>query len=169
MSSPTMNNPSFAAKLACNLNWGVAPNALSDNPQINQAANLIVGNAAGQVDRVIAQAITITSGTPVTINVGTALDPSGTAAAMVHVCGFILINSSTTTGQDMTIGGGTNPVWGATPASSLYDAQANGGIALGLAPNPGYHVTASSADTFTIIVAAGTSVAGQIVILGRSA
>jgi len=84
---------------------------------------------------------------------------------MLHVCAILVENDSTTAGQDMTIGGGTHPV----SATDSGTAQANGGVWLMWNPNPGYAVSAGSADTITVTVAAGTNVAGKITILGRSA
>lgn len=170
MPSPLLASPAFQFRMGCSLSWGSPPNSISNSPNINQQSTLVVGNATNQIDRCIAVNFTVTSGTPYTFNVSTGLDPSGVAAGLVHVSGFIVINQSAVGGQDMTIGGGTHPVLGATPASSLYDAQANGGVACAWAPQPGWGpVVVSTNDTITITVAAGTSVPGQLLVLGRSA
>jgi hypothetical protein len=163
--STILSNPAANAQLRCQLTTGAAPAVVSS--QVNHQPNnaLGSGNSAGNVDRCFSEPFTITSGTPLTINVSTALDPLGNALGMVHVTSVLVENDSTTAGQDFTVGGGTHPVLGTDQAT----AQANGGMVYILNPNSGYSVVSGTSDTLQISVASGTSVAGKITILGRSA
>ena len=160
-----LSNPSASVQVKCQLAAG-APLAVVTS-QVNHQPNLSLGagNSAGNVDRCFSEAFTVTSGTPLTINVTTALDPLGTAIACVHVTSVLVENDSTTAGQDFTVGGGTHPVLGTDQGT----AQANGGVFFVINPSPGYTVSSGSADTLSIAVAAGTNVAGKVTILGRSA
>ncbi|MGD1275671.1 MAG: hypothetical protein ABR964_00435 [Tepidisphaeraceae bacterium] len=160
-----LSNPSMSLSLKAQLTAGAAPAVAAS--QVNHSPTFTVGagNTAGNVDRCYSAPIQVSAGAPLTINVGTALDPLQNALGMLHVCAILVENDSTTAGQDMTIGGGTHPV----SATDSGTAQANGGVWLMWNPNPGYAVSAGSADTITVTVAAGTNVAGKITILGRSA
>lgn len=161
----TLTNPSVSVTVKAQLSSGAAPALVA--AQVNHSPNFGVGagNTTGNVDRCYSTAFTVSAGTPLTINLTTALDPMQNAVGMLHVSGILVENDSTTSGQDMTIGGGTHPI----SATDSGLAQANGGVHLMWNPSPGYAVTSGSADTVTITVAAGTNVPGKITILGRSA
>lgn len=162
--STTLSNPVLAVSAKVTITSGTFP-VLSSFINYTPAISVGVGSTTGNVNAIIQSNLSITSGTPFTVNVASGLDPFGTAAGMVHVSTIIVENDSTTTGQDFTIGGGTHPVLG----SDSHLCQANGGVVFVCNPSPGYAVTGSSADTLTITVAAGTSVAGKLTILGRTA
>jgi hypothetical protein len=162
--STTLSNPSVAVYAKAQLQAGAAPAIIAS--QVNHAPNIALGagGTAGNVNLCFCEPFTVSSGTPLTINVGTALDPMGNALGMVHVSCVLVENDSTTAGQDFTVGGGTHPVLG----SDQYTAQANGGVAFVCNPNSGYSVVSGTSDTLQISVAAGTSVSGKVTILGRS-
>jgi hypothetical protein len=162
--STTLTNPYLAIAARAVINSGTFP-VLSATTTHTPAINLVAGSTSGSVNAVIEQNFTVTSGTPLTINVATGLDPFGNAAGMVHVSTVLVENDSTTAGQDFTIGGGTHPVLG----TDSYLCQANGGVVTVCNPAPGYTVSSGSADTLTITVAAGTAVAGKLTIFGRTA
>jgi hypothetical protein len=161
----TLTNPSASVQLKCQLTSGAIPAVVTS--QVNHQPNLGLGagSTAGNVDRCFSEPFSVSSGTPLTINVTTALDPLGTALGAMHVTAVLVENDSTTAGQIFTVGGGMHPVLGTDQGT----AQANGGDFLVVNPNPGYAATGGSADTLTIAVAAGTNVAGKVTILGRSA
>jgi hypothetical protein len=163
--STSLTNPLVALSVKASLASGSAPAPVGS--LVNHAPNfsLGAGNTAGNIDRCYSASFAITTGTPLTINVASALDPLGNALGIVHVSSVLVENDSTTAGQDFTIGSGTNPVLG----SRVGIAQANGGVDFSCNPSPGFLVTSGSADTLTITVAAGTAVPGKITILGRSA
>lgn len=162
--STLMSNPSINTRISCNLSSGAAPAVTSTAVAQSAAGNPPVGTSAGSVNRCISLSTTVTNGTPLTVDVLTAADPNGNTAGIAHVTHVMVTNLSTTSGQDLTIGGGTHPVLG----SDQYTAQANGGSVLVQNPNPGYAAVSSSSDTLTITVAAGTAVPLQITIFGRS-
>jgi hypothetical protein len=160
-----LSNPSLSITLKAQLTSGSSPAVVASQVSHSPSGAISAGNSAGSTDRCYSTSFQVTAGTPLTINLTTAFDPMQNAIGMVHVCGILLENDSTTTGQDMTIGGGTHPL----SASDSGLAQAKGGIYLMWNPNPGYTVTSGSADTVTITVASGTNVPGKITIFGRSA
>ena len=163
--STTLSNPSVTAQIKCQLTAGAVPAVVTS--QVNHQPNISIGaaNTAGNVDRCFSEPFTVTSGTPLTISLVTALDPLGTAVGAVHVTSVLVENDSTTAGQDFTVGGGTHPVLG----SDQGTAQANGGVFFLINPNPGYSVVSGTSDTLQISVAAGTNVPGKVTILARSA
>lgn len=161
----TLSNPSITINTRASLASGIAPAVLGCTVNQSPATSIGVGSTAGNVNVCFSEAFTVTSGTPITVNLLTGTDPFGTALGMVHVSHILVENASTTTGQDFTVGGGTHPVLG----TDLYLCQANGGVVCVVNPNPGYSVVTSSSDTLQISVAAGTSVAGRITVLGRTA
>lgn len=157
--------PFVHMRATCVLTGGSIPAIIQSTVDHNPNTVVSVGSTAGKINACISQPFTITSGTPLTINVASGLDPLGNAAGMVHVSSVIVENDSVTGGQDFTIGGGTHPVLG----SDQYTSQANGGVACVFNPSPGYTVSGGSADTLTITVGAGTAVPGKVTILGRTA
>jgi hypothetical protein len=161
----TLFNPSVVAQITCQLNSGAPPAVVTS--QVNQQPDvpLGAGNTPGNVDRCFSEPFTVTSGTPLTINLVTALDPLGSALGAVHVTSVLVENDSTTAGQDFTVGAGTHPVLGTDQGT----AQANGGVFFVINPNPGYSVVSGTSDTLQISVAAGTNVSGKVTILARSA
>lgn len=161
----TLSNPLITVAITAALTAGAPPAPAASPVNHAPAVTLTSGSGPGSVDRIYSKATTITSGTPLTINVSTALDPLNTAVGMLHVTSVMVSSDSTVAGQDLTIGGGTHPVLG----SDQGTAQANGGIYFTCNPNPGYTVTGGSADTLTITVANGTNVNLKVTIVGRSA
>ena len=159
------NLPFVSIRSTCLLTSGSSPAVISGLVDQKPAVGITVGSTAGKVNACISQSFSVTSGTPLTINVSTALDPLGNAAGMVHVSSIVVENNSVIAGQIFTVGGGTHPVLG----SDQMTVQPNGGIGCIVNPNPGYAVTGASADTITITVAAGTGVSGKITVMGRTA
>ena len=161
----TLANPAISISAKATLTSGSPPAPVGAS--LNHVPNfsLAAGNSAGNVDRCYAATFAVTAGTPLTINLATALDPLGNPMGIVHVTAVLVENDSTTAGQDFTVGGGTHAVLG----SDQFTAQANGGAAMIANPNPGYAVTVGSADTLTVSVASGAAVPGKITVLGRSA
>jgi hypothetical protein len=155
----------MSLSLKAQLTAGASPAVVASQVNHSPTFTIGAGNTAGNADRCYSAPFTITAGTPLTVNLSTALDPMQTAIGMLHVSAILVENDSTTAGQDFTIGSGTHPL----SATDSGTAQANGGVYLMWNPNPGYAVTTGSADTLTLTVANGTNVPGKITILGRSA
>jgi hypothetical protein len=160
-----LSNPSISLSLKTQLTSGASPAVVASQVNHSPVFTPGAGNTPGNVDRCYAASFQVSAGTPLTVNLGTALDPLQNPIGLVHVSAILVENDSTTSGQDFTIGGGTHPI----SATDSGTAQANGGVWMMWNPNPGYTVATGSADTVTITVAAGTNVPGKITILGRSA
>lgn len=141
------------------------------SPSLLSSLGLTLGNSAGQVNQAYPHTLAITSGTPYTINLSTGTDQAGNTIGMVHVAMVLVVNLSTTTGQDFTIGGGTDPVLGTDQLTCKAAAITPGSpnVATFLDQQTGYSVVASTSDTLKIVVAAGTAVPGAIIVLGRNA
>lgn len=167
----TLTGPSASVNIRATLtNSASAPQApvgssLNHTPNIN----LVAGVAAGNVNCTISKAFTVTNGSPLVINVSSALDPIGNAAVMVHVIAVLVENDSVTTGQDFTVGGGTDPVMGTDQFTVQSNSTGQGGAGFVCNTSPGYVYNVSTANSVTITVAAGTAVPGRITILGCTA
>ena len=118
-----------------------------------------------------AASLTVTAGTPVLVNLtnGSSIkNPDGSFAVFGDIVALGLLNNSATTGQFMTIGGGTNDVtsiWGASGTEIIMP----GGMMVKTAPKNGnaFVVTATTACVLQIVVAAGTSVPFDLFVLGH--
>lgn len=91
----------------------------------------------------------------------------GAPVVFANIRGFAVINNSTTTGQTLTIGGGSNP-W-ITWLSATGDAVVigPGGIHVWTSPMDGASVTAATGDILTITSSA--SLSHELVIWGQVA
>lgn len=136
----------------------------SSKIQQNLTFTPATGNGVGGWDRCYSTLITVTHGTPLVINLTSGLDPLGNALVILHLMAVELSNGSTTSGQDFSMGGGTNPV-----NSDVRSVPANGGWDLWQLGSIGLVIVPSTNDQITITVAAGTAVPGQLTIFGRSA
>lgn len=131
-----------------------------------------VGAAAGNISSVYAIGPTtgglVTSGTPLVLDMTSLTDPDGNAINFARVQGIFLENLSTTTGQIITLTGGTmNPLF-----ADSYTAQPNlDGVSAGTVgtwqPYPGFAVS-GGAKTIKITVAAGTAVPFALSIVGNT-
>jgi hypothetical protein len=158
----TVASPALAASVTANLTGG-APPAPSQSP-VNHSYNptLTVGAAAGQSNKVYSAPFTVTTGTPLALDLTTLVDPLGGALNFSAVTSILITNDSTTAGQDFTIGGGTNGLFTAAPNI----VAANGGAYF--ISNPTAQITVDGTHKIlTIAVAAGTGVGGKVTIVGR--
>jgi hypothetical protein len=122
-----------------------------------------IGSVAGSQDLEHSKDYAITAGTPLVLDVTALADQQGNAQNFAHVTGILVSNGSTTAGQDLTVGGGSNPLiatWG-------QPVQANGGWYGFGAPNPGITVS-GTVKNIQITVAAGTNVPLTVTVKGRS-
>ena len=162
--STTMSNSSLSVTTQAQVSAGVAPALIASSPKISASASPPVGTTAGSVNAVIAQGGTVVTGTPVTINVATGLDPMGNAAAMVHVTEVAVVNNSATLGQIIVVGAGTHAVMG----SDQFTIDA-GDFGVICRDASGYPVTGSSADTLTLTTSSAVAIPYQVIIKGRTA
>lgn len=159
----TISGPQVSAFVQFLAGVAGATGSLTYNQNVSQA--LAVGNAAGQANKAYQAALTVTSGTPLVVDLASLTDANGATITFAHVTTVIITNGSTTTGQDLTIGAGTNPL----SVNITGVASANGGFMISHNPAVGYVYNSSTAHTIQIVVAAGTSVPLTITILGRDA
>jgi hypothetical protein len=156
-------SPSVTSSVTANLTGGAAP-APSQSP-VNHtyapAVPLSVGNGAGQANKCYSAAFSVTSGSPLLLDLTTLTDPLGGALNFGTVVDILITNDSVTAGQDFTIGGGTNGLFTAAPNT----VQANGGQWHWTGVNPGL-ATDGTHKILQIANASGTA-AGKITILGR--
>jgi hypothetical protein len=161
--SDTMNNPQVSAQINASLSGGAAPATASSNIAHNVANALVVGASAGQVNKAYSSPFTVSNGSPLVLDLNTGLtDPLGNALVFTKVAAILISNDSTTTGEDFTLGGGTNPLF--TTAPNIVAAK--GGAYLIV--NPVAQITVDSTHkTIQIAVAAGTNVPGKITVIGQ--
>lgn len=154
-----------------NLALGNVGGNVSFNAQLVQAlSSLTKGSGANQFNAAYLADRTVSNGTPDTIdlNAGTIKEPDGvTAVSLTDIILLAILNRSTTAGQNLQVGGGTNDITTILGASGVITIFP-GGLLLLTNPNAsGYGITASTADILDINVAAGTSVPYSIAILGH--
>jgi hypothetical protein len=157
-SSTIMTNPSVSIMTSCLLQMGSSPvhySSVNQYPQIYLSA----GSSNGQVDKCYSAPFTVTNGTPLTINLSTGCDPFGNTLFMNYITHLLIENDATTTGHDMTLWGGSNPV---LPSDSV-SIHSLGGCYAWTSP-VGYPITSNI--NVQITIAAGTA-SGKITILGR--
>lgn len=130
-----------------------------------------VGAAVGQVSAVYAIEGTVSSGSPVTIDVTSLTDPAGNAIpSLARVLGFCIENLSVTAGQIITLAGGaSNPLFSdqmtLQPNTDSFPVGGTGAI---WNPAPGYAVD-STHKTIMVSVAAGSNVRYNLALFGNAA
>lgn len=159
----TLSNPQYGAAILGTLtsSTATATNVATINDATSAAPS--VGTSAGSFNLAYTASGTVATGTPVVLDTTALTDPLGASINFGHVNIIKLTNNSTTTGQDLTMGGGSNPLFG----SISPVARANGGFLEIADPNPGI-ATSGSVKNIQISAAAGTNVAFALTILGRT-
>ena len=137
--------------------------AINDNGQ----TQVPVGNSAGSFSWAWSFTQEVTNGTPYVLDVQTPfVDNCGNSIAAVNVCA-IKLSSQGTSGQTLTLGGGSNPIFG----SNTWDVQPPasdgvGGDLLIVNCSPGYAV-GSGAKNLQITVASGSNVPFTLTLMGN--
>lgn len=134
-----------------------------------ETLDLASGTGSSQIDRVWSDTGSVASGTPVTVDLAGSLTAAdGTTITFVEIVGLYIKNKSTTTAQNITVGGGSNP-W-ITHLGASGDAVVVGpsGMLLLTSPIDGYAVTATTGDILTLTSSSGT-ISYDLVVCGRSA
>ena len=134
-------------------------NTLATNPVasiINQS--LPTGTAAGQVQDILVQSGSVTSGTPVNIDLNAGLAPPvGSAPAATRLVFLRVRNTSTGAGATLRVGNAAS-----NPVSTIFGGT---GAFLNVGPNghadllnatDGYTITAGTADILALNAASGT-------------
>lgn len=127
-------------------------------------ASLASGSGAAQFAHCYITSASIVSGSPLVIDVtGSLVEPDGTTFVVTDIVA-ILVKNNGTTGQIITMGGGSNPVVSFVSANAIIPPGATM-----IFFNPaasGYAVNASTAHTLQFANASGTAVV-DIAILGH--
>ena len=93
---------------------------------------------------------------------------TGAAVTMVEVTAICVVNKSTTSGEVLIIGAGSNPLLNWVNATGDAVKVGASGVFLITSPLNGYAVTATTGDILTIDPGAAT-ISYDIILLGRSA
>lgn len=127
-----------------------------------------VGNTSSSTDGFYSADLSVTAGTPGAINLTAPLvDPQGYSLSVARVVGFMIRNKSTTTGQTLSLGGGTTPVFAALPS---FLAIGPGGTFMFTTPMDGSAtITAGTNNLLQVIASTGATIAYTIRIFTRSA
>lgn len=127
------------------------------------------GTGANQADVVYSDSFSAAA-SPVTYDLLGSLSSvlTGSAINFVEVVGVFVVNDSTTSTENLTIGAGSNPVTGLWAASGDAAVIGPGGLFAWTSPVDGVAPVAGTGDILTIDPGSDT-IAGRIVVLGRSA
>lgn len=162
--SSLLSQPQAGASIVGTLSstLGAAANSSNVNHTVGtQKTPYTVGSSAAQVQFIFTNTYAVTSGTPQVLDLTTLTDALGNSITFNAWTNIIVENLSTTTGQDFSIGAGTNPIFTAE-GEPIF---ANGGwFATG---NPQGQTVDSTHKTLQLTVAAGTSVQVKVTIMGR--
>ena len=131
---------------------------------------LASGTTGSLQDRVWSDLQSVANGAPDTWDLAGTLtsELSGATVTFVEVTGFWIRNKSTTTGEILEVGAGSNPLLNWIKATGDATKIGPGGVYLHTSPIDGFAVTAGTGDVLTITSASGT-ISYEIAIWGRSA
>jgi len=126
-------------------------------------------DASYQQDLVHSDNISVTdSGTSLDL-AGGLTDLGGTAITMVEVTAITVKNNSTTTGEVLTIGAGSNPLLNWIIATGDGVKIGPGGVFHISSPYDGYAITAGTGDILFLDASTGDTIRVDYIIHGRSA
>lgn len=134
-----------------------------------QSASYATGTSASQQDLVYQDTRSIAATTSTIDLAGSLTSPiNGTAITMAEVTCLMIRNKSSTSGEVLTVGAGSNPLVNWIGASGDAVKVGPGGCLFISSPIDGYAVTAGTGDILTLDSGAAT-ISVDILILGRSA
>lgn len=130
----------------------------------------VTGTGSSQQDRVWSDAQTVANGAPDTWDLAGTLtsELSGATITFAEVTLIWIRNRSTTTGQNLEIGAGSNPFITWLKATGDAIIVPPGGVFLLTSPIDGFATVAGTGDVLTITSTSGT-ITYDILIAGRSA
>ena len=111
----TLSQPTYGVGLSVGVAIGVGALSLTGTAKDESSGVLAVVTHAGQVCRRYSATLTLTVGTPTLVDLSALTDESGAAYGLASIEVLKVSNKSTTAGQDVTAGGGTNGVFAAYP------------------------------------------------------
>lgn len=133
------------------------------------AANYATGTSSNQQDLVYQDTRSIAATTSTIDLAGSLTSPiAGTAITMVEVTYICITNKSTTTGEVLSVGAGSNPLLNWVMATGDGVKIGPGGSLVISSPIDGFAVTAGTGDILTLNSGSAT-ISVDILILGRSA
>lgn len=144
---------------------GTATNALS----IAVSKTFASGTATDQVDILWSKAFTLATGVSNDHDLaGALLTAFGATITAVEVVGIVVYNQTTTTGNYLTVGAGTNP-WATMLNSAGTIKVGPDGVFCNYSPVDGFAVTAATGDILKVLNSGAASVTYQIGVIARSA
>lgn len=155
--STTFTNISLSVLMNADLAFGDATGSIRTSPTPFAP---VIGTSAGQADIFGVKTFSVTSGTPLDIDLTSFADDSGATFVFAHLLALLLENT-TVSGGNLTIGGGSNPVWASADPKLIGP---NDWVAAKLAVEvliDGTH------KIFRVSASAGT-LTGKLRIIGRS-
>lgn len=126
------------------------------------------GTGASQSDVVFSGSASISTATALDVRGSLNSVLTGDAANFVELTALVLKNNSSTAGQYVTVGAGSNPVSSLWAASGDAAIVGPGGLLVLTSPIDGYATSAGTADTITLTPATGT-ISVDYILVGRSA
>lgn len=147
---------------------GQVPSSLSHD--VSYTVEQTSGTAASEQDLVWSDRDSVANGAPDTFDLSGGLTSKldGSAVTFVEVTDLWIRNKSTTTGENLQVGGGSNPWVTWVGASGDIVIVPPGGILKLSSPIDGFGVTAGTGDILQIASSSGT-ISYDIKIEGRSA
>lgn len=142
------------------------------NPALSNATYApAIGTSGVQINALYsAQVNVVASGTPTDLDVTALTDATGAALNFSLITGVVVQAVSIVAGENGTIGGGTNPLFGASFLSAPLKPALNsmpGGTFVHLDPQG--VTTSGTIKTLRITIAAGSNVKFNVFIFGRAA
>jgi hypothetical protein len=129
------------------------------------------GTVANQADKAYYDQRTIaSSGAPDGLDFagGGLIDLNGDTITWVEMVGLVIKTPSTNT-VDIVVGGHASPLNFGSAANTISVKPGEEKVLMSVSADPGYVVTAGSADTLKVAIASGTNQVYQIWAIGRSA
>lgn len=108
-----LNNAQMSASFQTNVTSPVSTVKGTTSVLDQTVLNPSILSTAGGVDGCYTTTGSVTSGTPVTIDVTALVDPLGQAITAGHICGIKIANNSGA--NNLTHGGGSNPIYATQP------------------------------------------------------
>ena len=158
----TLDSPTWSVGLKANVTGGSAIQPATANISAGKTGSWNVGTSAGQVNEAYGSVVSVLSGTPTNIDLLTLTDALGAAISFATLEAVMVINLSKTTGEDITVGGGTNAVFASLP--EVLKATSSGDSTL-------FFKTPITVDSthhiLELTAASGSAVQVAVVLFGR--
>lgn len=142
----------------------------SHKAKINYSKSLTDGTAANQADRIYEVEGNVTAAGPVSIDVAGALvNLFGGAAVFAKIKQIVIVNTTTTSGKTIEVGGDANGLIGMLVDKTDKISVGPDGCIAWMSPVDGYTVTGGTGDILAITTGSATAVGYKVMIVGTSA